>query len=81
MDKIELGSHVKTIISNKGFDIAFDTLREQYKDAWASTSIGQSELRETLYNTSVALEDIQRQFKALAVAGDNAIFIKESENK
>ncbi len=81
MDKVELGSHAKTIIANKAYPVIFDMVRQHYMEAWGKTSSNQEGLRETLYNTLVALEDVQRQIAALAVAGDNAVFNKEMEDK
>ena len=79
MDDVELGQQVKVILDNKAFDITFDKVREHYKTAWSNTDPRQSDLRETLYNTSVALEDVYRQFKALAIADYYAAFKKETE--
>jgi len=81
MDKIELGAHAKMIINNKAYGLIFDMVRDNYMRAWAQTKPNQEELRETLYNTSVALADVKRQIESLAVAGDNATFTKESEDK
>jgi len=81
MDKVELGSHAKTIIANKAYPVIFDMVRQHYREAWSKTRPNQEGLRETLYNTIVALEDVKRQIEALAVAGDNAIFEKEMEDK
>jgi len=81
MNEIELGSHVKVIIDNPGFNITFNIVRQHYRDAWASTKPEQKEIRETLYNTSVALEDVYRQFLSLAVAGDNAVYTEEKNKE
>ncbi len=81
MDKIELGAHAKMIINNKAYGIIFELVQQNYMQAWAQTNPSQESLRETLYNTSVALADVKRQIEALAVAGDNATFTKESEDK
>ncbi len=81
MDKIELGNHAKMIINNKAYSLIFDKVRDNYMSAWSQTKPNQEELRETLYNTTVALEDVKRAIESLAVAGDNATFTKESEDK
>jgi len=81
MDKIELGAHARMIIDNKAYSIIFDMVQQNYMSAWASTQPGQEKLRDTLYNTSVALTDVRKQIEALAVAGDNATFTKESEDR
>ena len=81
MDKIELGNHAKMIINNKAYSLIFDKVRDNYMSAWSQTKPNQEELRETLYNTIVALEDVKRAIESLAVAGDNAAFTKESEDK
>ena len=39
MDKIELGSHAKMIISNKAYDLIFDKVKEKYKLAFNVLSI------------------------------------------
>ncbi len=80
MDKIELGSHAKVMIDNKAYEEVFRLIRERYRTAWSNTLPNQEALRETLYNTIVALEDVKRQIEALATAGDNAAFTKETED-
>lgn len=79
MDKIELGSHAKMIIANKAYDIVFTTVKDKYMDALVRTGSHQTELRETLYNTIVALTDVKKEIESLATAGDNATFNKEQE--
>ena len=81
MDKIELGAHAKMITENKAYPFIFDMVKEHYMNAWSKTDPSQELLRETLYNTVVALGDVKRQIEALTVAGDNAIFEKEMEDK
>ena len=79
MDKIELGAHAKMIISNKAYDLIFDKVREKQLAAWSQTGSHQTELRETIYNTVVALTDVKKEIESLAVAGDNEAFKKEQE--
>ena len=80
MDKIELGTHAKMIISNKAYNIIFEKVREKYLVAWSQTGSHQTELREAIYNTVVALTDVKKEIESLAVAGDNVIFKKEQED-
>jgi len=80
MDKIELGNHAKMIIANKAFEEVFKTVKQKYTDALVATGSHQTELRETLYNTIVALTDVKKEIESLAVAGDNATFTKEQED-
>ena len=55
MDTIELGAHAKMIISNKAYNLIFEKVKEKYLMAWSQTGSHQTELRETIYNTVVAL--------------------------
>ena len=80
MDKIELGTHAKMIISNKAYDLIFEKVKEKYLAAWSQTGSHQTELRETIYNTVVALTDVKKEIESLAVAGDNETFKKEQED-
>jgi len=80
MDKIELGNHAKMITSNKAYDLIFDKVKEKYLAALCNTSSHQTELRETIYNTIVALTDVKKEIEALAIAGDNEAFKKEQED-
>ncbi len=81
MDKIELGNHAKMIITNKAYNEIFDIVKQKYMEALVKTGSHQNELRETLYNTIVALTDVKREIESLAVAGDNATFTKEQEDQ
>tara|TARA_R110001592_G_scaffold262275_3_gene527328 strand:+ start:2476 stop:2727 length:252 start_codon:yes stop_codon:yes gene_type:complete len=80
MDKIELGAHAKMIINNKAYNLIFDKVKEKYLIAWSQTASHQTELRETIYNTVVALADVKKEIESLAVAGDNETFKKEQED-
>jgi len=81
MDKIELGNHAKMIITNKAYNEIFKLVKQKYMEALVNTGSHQTELRETLYNTIVALTDVKREIESLAVAGDNATFTKEQEDQ
>lgn len=81
MDKIELGNHAKLIITNKAYDEVFNIVKQKYMEALVRTGSHQTELRETLYNTIVALTDVKKEIESLAVAGDNATFTKEQEDQ
>jgi hypothetical protein len=47
---------------------------------WAKTQPHQEELRETLYNTIVALADVKREIEVVSTLGDNVAFNKEQED-
>lgn len=80
MDSIELGNHAKMIITNKAYKEVFSTVKQKYMEALVKTGSHQAELRETLYNTIVALTDVKKEIESLAQAGDNAAFTKEKED-
>jgi|TARA_B110000093_G_scaffold148857_1_gene162070 hypothetical protein len=80
MDSIELGNHAKMIITNKAYEEVFSTVKQKYMEALVKTGSHQAELRETLYNTIVALTDVKKEIESLAQAGDNATFTKEKED-
>lgn len=81
MDKIELGAHAKLIIENKAFDIIFDKVKEGYMEGWGKTTPNQNELRESIYYTTIALEDVKQTIESLVMAAENEIFKKETEEK
>ena len=80
MDDFEFGQHAKLIRDNKVFDEMFDRVRVKYQDMWSKTQPHQEELRETLYNTIVALADVKREIEVVSTLGDNVAFNKEQED-
>jgi hypothetical protein len=80
MDDIEFGQHAKLIRDNKVFDEIFERVKVKYQNMWAKTQPHQEELRETLYNTIVALADVKREIEVVSTLGDNVAFNKEQED-
>lgn len=81
MDKIELGAHAKLITENKAFDIIFEKVKESYMEGWGKTTPDQDDLRESIYYTTIALEDVKQTIESLVIAAENEIFRKETEDK
>ena len=81
MDVVELGAKSRLIVENDAFNFVFDSVRQQYQDAWTKTGPEEGHLRGKLYSSVVVLEDVKRELFRFATAGLNKELTKEQENE